>query len=190
MTGREQWDFLDEFNGNFLYKFVSNKHLTFTDSKEIYYYLWFFYRYVLECKTYEEALQYTDIASIKKYNLVRFFYKKNDSKGQKILTIGDEAFGELMLCALNVTQIDLIVASLQATLEILYGRYNYLEQIDCYISHQPSLKTKKHKNVLAAEEIMKKSLDYFRKRPQKYAEMLAEHQASRKGILKEKYYEI
>lgn len=193
MTGKEQWDYLDEFNGNFLYRYFGSaksiRQIDVSEEKDIYYYIWFFFRYVLQCETYEQALQYTDLESIKKYGIARFFYRQTGGK-QVRLTIGNEVFGELRLYEWTIQRAG-VVMYLQIVLDILYNRYNYLEQIECYIRHQPVLKTKnkKHKNVIAAIEVMKKSLDYMKKHPE-YDEMLAVHQASRKEILESSYYEI
>ena len=194
MTGHEQWDFLDRFNGNFLYRYFGNikniRKVEISEEKEIYYYLWFLFRYVLECETYEQALKYTDLESVKKYGIARFFYKQIGGK-QTLLTIGNSEFGELRLYEWNIQRAAGITMYLQIVLDIMYNRYNFLQQIDCYISHQPKLKNKnkKHKNVVAAIEVMQKSLDYMQHH-KGYAEMLAEHQATREEILKDSYYEI
>jgi hypothetical protein len=188
----EYWDFLDEFNGNLLYNCAGNKSYTFADMNEVYYYIWFLYRYVLGCETLEEALQFANAKTMKELGIGKCFITKEHRK--HVLVLGNEAFGTLVLCSHDVKK---PVIFLKIVLEILYKRYNYLEQIECYIRHfwtAYSSKLSKYEckqpvAVREAKAILRKSLDYMEHHTG-FEEMLQTYRETRKEILGECYYEI
>lgn len=187
----EYWDFLDKFNGNLLYNCAGSKKYTFADMNEVYYYIWFLYRYVLGCETLEEALQYANAKTMKELGIGRCFITKEDQKST--LVLGNEAFGTLVLCTHDVGKKPVIF--LKIVLEILYGRYNYLEQLECYIKYFGNNKPlskyeyKQPAAVREAKTVLKNSLEYM-KQHSGFEEILQTYQETRKDILGECFYEI
>ena len=187
----EYWDFLDEFNGNLLYNCAGSKKYTFADMNEVYYYIWFLYRYVLGCETLEEALQFANAKTMKELNIGRCFITKEHRKN--VLVLGSEEFGTLVLCAHDAYK--KLVIFLKIVLEILYRRYNYLEQIECYIRYfgdNKPLSKYEYKQPVAVREakiVLKNSLDYMEHHTG-FEEMLQTYYKTRKEILGECYYEI
>lgn len=135
------WDYLDKMDKNLLYiyanrlvKGVNNAQGYFlpicTGNRErdeydnaerkkstAYYLIWFVFRYVLGCKTLDEALKYADIDTLNQFKLTPFFL-------QKKLYIG--IYGINHIC-LRSPEHDITVA-----LEILYNRCDILEQLELY----------------------------------------------------------
>ncbi len=187
----EYWDFLDEFDSNLLYNCAGSKKYTFADTNEVYYYIWFLYRYVLGCETLEQALQYATAKTMKELDIGRCFITKAHQKST--LVLGNEAFGTLVLCTHDVGKKP--VTFLKIVLEILYKRYNYLEQIECYIKYfgeNKPLSKYEYKQPAAVREaktVLKNSLVYM-ERHSEYKKILQEYQASRKAVLGGCYYEL
>lgn len=127
------WDFLDVEDMNLLYTYAEvlfgkRKQIqsakgtgiqTLEDAekkrKRAYYLIWFVYRYLLKCETLQEAMKYANNETLYKYRLHTYFQHLS-------LYIGDTPN-----IFLRKTE-DIGIA-----LEILYNRYNYIEQYDCFI---------------------------------------------------------
>jgi hypothetical protein len=95
------WDFLDEFNKNLLYEYalsLSHKkgfqhpETAIEVKRQTYYLLWFVYRHILGCKTYEDTIPYQTKAVLEKYHL-----QGRLSKGMSLgyLDLGDK-YGMLL----------------------------------------------------------------------------------------------
>lgn len=207
MNGREYWNFLDEWNPNLLYQYAKHHHvpnetcqLTGSTS-ETYYLIWFVYRYVLECRTYEEALKYADEKIFSKYGISDslFYrgYEMAEGKKERLLSIGSEEFGTITIKVsersfYQSNNKSRIQNTIEFLLDIIYHRYNYLEQIECYIKHfsKPGVyPAKQPVAVITAKKILKSSVEALKNRPV-FAEVLALHQSTRKDILGEFYYDL
>lgn len=173
------WNFLDKMDKNFLYAyaedlFSSNKnssnYMKFytnaetehqetqeilydeTKKKEACYIIWFVYRYVLGCETLEQALEYATTATFKKYKL------------QSILR-----HGGYVHIGLGSDKIGLYSeADISVILEIIYNRYDFFEELDCFLRHTEGnsngVRRKKAKNA------MKLALSFLKeKEPEHYA---------------------
>lgn len=211
MNGREYWNFLDNWNPNLLYQYARYQgtanqscHIT-GDTTETYYLIWFVFRYVLECETYEDALKHADITVFKKYGiadaLILHNYEKTEEKKDLVLSIGSEEFGKIII---KISEGNLYKSNkskqlqgrLQNTIEylldIIYHRYNHLEQLECYIRHFSKsgvYPAKQPTAVIEAKKIVKKSVEAMKAYPV-LQEVLALHRSTRKDILGEFYYEV
>lgn len=191
MNGREYWDFLEVFDGNRLYYYVGTAKPHFSDNKNVYYIMWFIYRYVLECKTFEEALQYANLETIRRFKLSRAFSKDASGNTEAELYLGNDRFGKVSLCVgrkhLNSDKTSIYI---KTVLEILYNRYNFLEQLECYIRNFSTLKSssRQPKSVVEAKMVIKNSLDFMEK-DCRYRELINQYYKTRKEILGEHYYE-
>lgn len=85
---------------------------------KVFYIIWFVYRYILNCKTLEEALQIPVEEVFKKYRLETLI------RNRYCLYIGIDrdvmVYKESDMCII---------------LEILYKRLGFWEQLDCFITH-------------------------------------------------------
>lgn len=207
MNGREYWKFLDEWNPNLLYQYARNHNRTnetcqLTGStSETYYLIWFVFRYVLDCKTYEEALKYADESTFSKYgisdSLFYRSYEMAEEKTERLIAIGSEEFGKVIIkisekSFYQSSNKSRIQNTIEFLLDIIYHRYNYLEQIECYIRHfsKPGVfPAKQPVAVITAKKILKTGVAALREKPA-YREVLALHESTRKDILGEFYYEI
>lgn len=137
------WGFLDKMDKNLLYLYVSNlangnrKSLYITretgDMKRdellnaetrrnsAFYLIWFVYRWVLGCETLEQAEQYANEETLKRYRLTPLF-----GHNQKRIYIGIYGVNEIYLYDYNSGDLNIV-------LEILYNRYDFIEQLECYI---------------------------------------------------------
>jgi hypothetical protein len=156
MNGREVWDFLDDFKKNLVYNYVltygsQNRGTTIpmVEEQEMGYksraYIMFFvYRYVLKCETFEQAEKLVTIDNLKKYKLYLYFKSdrsiEEDSK--RLFSIGNDIFGTVLLGSRTEEG---IVLNAKIFLEILYNRYNYLEQINLAIKRYSNCKMATHK---------------------------------------------
>lgn len=132
------WDFLDKENYNLLYTYADvligkKKNLVWysKDKEDVknnaYYLIWFVYFYVLNCKTLEQALAQKEHGAIfKKYHLSPFL-------NNCVLYVGG---GER-------TQPFYLETDIPIILEILYNRYDYLEQLVCFSNHTVKMRRKK-----------------------------------------------
>lgn len=211
LTGREGWSYLEQFNGDLLYAFASRfdvasdeggkhtKSLQFSCdemreddiSHTTYYLIYFVYKFVLGCNTLDEAMKYANVETFRKYNLTGFFGKN------LAITLGNEAFGTVEL-SLRIAGSEMngdtkMFSGYVATiLEIVYCKYNYLEQLDCFIRHnQPKKKRSqkyKSKKVQAAEEALDNSIEYMLKKPQLFRGLLYDFMNYEKDLASKRIY--
>lgn len=139
------WEFLDTMDKNLLYSYAQvlsgkkkqiqmhlpkaqREYMTELDEIRIteeyrnraYYLIWFVYRYVLGCKTLEETKPYANEETLKKYRLLSYILHNS-------LYVGVDK----EICFRKAEDIDII-------LEILYNRYDFFEQMECFIRHYRS----------------------------------------------------
>lgn len=140
------WDFLDEMDKNLLYTYaevMSGKRKQIQSSKSYtekrseddeirtaeetrrraYYLIWFVYRYVLNCQTLDEAMEYANEETFRKFHLYSF------STSNSAIYIG--TYKEI--CFRKAEDIPVI-------LEILYNRYDFFEQLECFIRHTKNVR--------------------------------------------------
>ena len=124
------WKYLDEMNMNLLYRYAkvlsgqskqlcalikgeTEQQADERKCKEGFYLIWFVYRYVLNCKTFEETLVYANEKTLKEYKLCNLF-------NQCYMYIGIDKEIVFRKCT-----------DILPVLEIVYNRYLLFEQIDC-----------------------------------------------------------
>lgn len=192
MNGRECWEYLEVFDGNTLYYYTCTSKPHFSDDKNVYYIIWFVYRYVLGCETLEEALKYADLQTIKKFKLSRAFSKDAGGNTEAELFLGNDKFGKISLCVgrKHLEDSEKTVNYIKTVLEILYNRYNILEQLECYVKNCSTSKfaSRQPKGVIEAKAVIKSGLIYMEK-DKRYKELIAQYKKTRREILGEYYYE-
>lgn len=140
------WTFLDKLNLNLLYEYaeVMTGSKTYIDfhtlddeerKKKAYYLIYFVYRYVLQLNTLDEALRYANEDTLKKYRLYRFI-------DHRYLYVGIDETKRPFSKPRDISII----------LEILYNRYDFWEQLDCFCRNT---RGKRQKQCLDAIEIYK-----------------------------------
>lgn len=170
------WDFLDEMNYNLLYTYASkltkaghnqgfyipsdtgdvevDKALDAeAKRKSAYYLIWFVYRYVLKCETFEEAEKFATSDILDKYKLATLF-----NYNQKRIFLGIYGLNEIYLYnkkEYNKNDIGIV-------LEILYNRYDYFEQLECFIRKTDSSSKKTR---IRCERAMKQTLELIANKP-------------------------
>ena len=167
------WDFLDEMNYNLLYTYASKltrngyNHLyyapNYTGSRDkdelldaeakrnsAYYLIWFVYRYMLKCETLEEALKYATPDILEKYKLAILF-----NHNQCKIYIGAYGLNEVYLHNYKNSDIGIV-------LEILYNRYDYFEQLECFINKADE---RSKKNRVRCEKAMIQTLELIEDKP-------------------------
>lgn len=137
------WDFLDKFDKNLLYYYADTLangrplSISFCRDKceseleairqaenrrnQIYYLIWFVFRYVLKCKTLDEALQIADENLFRKFGFVTMADGTGKCNLSENLYIGADK--EIKLYKPE---------DIPTILEILYNRYDFFEQIECF----------------------------------------------------------
>lgn len=152
------WSFLDKLDKNLLYVYAKSlnvKGATYfsrvlfdttykfegdvyqkEEKKELYlaekwretayYLLWFVYRYVLGCETYEDAVKYATLEILEKYKLAHFFKKRH-------IYIGVYKTNAIYLYNLYSDKTNM--EDVKIALDILYNRYDFCEQLECYVRH-------------------------------------------------------
>lgn len=110
--------------------------------KTAYYLLWFVFRYVLGCKTLAEAEQAASISILKQYNLLLFFKKRHIYVG---------VYGINAVYLYNVSED--YMEDVKIALEIVYNRYNYFEQLDCFMR-----RSQKYQSVKKCKRILDESI--------------------------------
>lgn len=146
------WEFLDSFNKNLIYTYVSclsgktrmmEWSLDEEDSdkkdelycKNCFYLIWFLYRYILGCETYEEACEYATEEIMKKYKLYSRLHNR-------MIYIGTNKELEFYK-----------IEDMKIILEILYKRYALFQQIDCFMNHTSSdVKTLRYRKAAQLKE--------------------------------------
>lgn len=193
LTGREYWDFLDDFDGNALYFYANGANcgdnsLRFYNTtpeeakKTMFYLFWFVFRYVLDCKTYEEAVKRSDDETLRAYNLSCFIEKNRvnyTSESKCEMFIGNGEIGAISLSSsfegikkASQEQRDSLKkqAIVRTILQILYNRYNILEQIECFArcNDEQTKETNRHKSTryVQAMELRDKYLQMMQGKPQ------------------------
>lgn len=142
------WKFLEIVDKNLLYNYAqvidgSMKQLQdskshrggLSESEELmiaqqrrdnaYYLIWFVYRYVLQCKTLEDTIPYANEETLKKYRLNSYIINN-------YLYVGIDKD----ICFRKSEDINII-------LEILYNRYGFFEQMECFIRHTSNIRRKR-----------------------------------------------
>lgn len=171
------WNFLDKMDKNFLYAYAEDlfssskpNYMKFyttnietehqetqeilydeTKKKEACYIIWFVYRYILKCETLEQALEYATMATFKKYKLKNILHWEYVHIG-----LGSDRIGLYS------------EADISVILEIIYNRYDFFEELDCFLRHTEGnsngVRRKKAKNA------MKLALSFLKeKEPEHYA---------------------
>ena len=142
------WDFLDKMNYNLLYCFadnvagnttynVWNSKDEYEQKQNILYLIWFIYRYILQCETLDDALNIDGISVLSYFNL----YTSCFTRGQLFL-----GGGEYKICLSRRNDINVI-------LEILYNRYEFPEQLDCFLRHQKNKKDRRSEKCLMLKDL-------------------------------------
>lgn len=168
------WDFLDEMNHNLLYEYalkltrqrfrqgylVSSR--TGDSEKDdmldaearrnsAYYLIWFVFRYVLKCETLEEALKYATPDILDKYKISVLFRANCSCK----IYIGVYGLNEIYLYNYKNSDIGTI-------LEILYNRYDFFEQLECFLRRAGDASKK---NRVRCEKAMRQALEMIEDNP-------------------------
>lgn len=135
------WEYLDRLDLNLLYRYAQivsgeasylrepNKSTSSTEDKNTnsdrcqkgFYLFWFVFRYILKCETLEQALEYANEETLRKYCLLGYVKTRN-----AVMYIGLENNKDVHFSKVEDTKI---------ILEILYHRYSLLEQLLCYARH-------------------------------------------------------
>ena len=89
--------------------------------KNAYYIIWFVFRYVLGCDTLEKALQCATQETMDTYMLTSLLHKRH-------IYIGVYGINEVYLYKHKEGENDLHIV-----LDILYHRYDFFEQLECFI---------------------------------------------------------
>lgn len=156
MDGREVWDFLDDFKKNLICNYMITYNIkskgkataTIEEQEMGYkakaYIMYFVYRYVLKCETFEQAEDLITVENLKKYKLYYWFkcYSSKKENMERLFIVGNDMFGTVFL---GSRIDDGIVLNAKLVLEILYNRYNYLEQISLAIKRYSTCKMAKNK---------------------------------------------
>lgn len=144
------WDFLDKTNFNLLYEFtevlsgntgycVWNSKDEIEDRENVYYLIWFIYYYILGCDTLEKALALNSEAIFHYFHLMTYLKHEYIFFGS----------GELKISLSRKKDVAII-------LEILYNRYSFTEQLQCFIRHQRDKKDRRSQNCLKLLELYNK----------------------------------
>lgn len=158
------WKYLDTFQSNLLYIYcnclenrtesvtLNDKNSDFGFSCEesnnrIYYIIWFVFRYCLECETLEQALQQNFEEIIDDYRLRQFFSARR-------IYIGSEDYK---------IKLNNAVGDLPILLEIIYGRYDVIKQLECFIDFKQNNKVARGK-ITALIKTAQKYLNDIHKR--------------------------
>lgn len=168
------WNYLDEMNRNLLYKYFDllsgkEKQINYTKDKDNedlddikckdgFYLIWFLYRYILGCETLEQAWEHDHEEVLKKYKLYWSYLHK------KRIYIG-----------LNREILLYQPADVRVILEIVYKRYNVIQQIECFIVH--TNETQRSNNNMRVKRAVELEKEYIRS----YASMIMNIIRARKG---------
>lgn len=159
------WGYLEVMDKNLLYDFANNvdgsKGLLFRDTnyegclmqdkeyyksevqkKQGYYLMWFVYRYVLGCDTLERAKVYATEDVLRQFRL--WTYIRNSK-----LYVGINGINEMRFWK---------VEDMAIILEILYYRYEFFEQMECFIRNTSNLRQSRCKKAfLECKEMMREA---------------------------------
>lgn len=172
--GHGVWDYLDKMDKNLLYLYASmiakgrqNQKL-FPPSntgnaerdelldaenrrKTAFYLVWFVYRWVLGCETLEQATKYANEETLKRYKLISLF-----RHNLRRIYVGIYGINEIYLYNYKKGDLDIV-------LEILYNRYDFLEQLECYIRKKQEIL---HKGFARSVKVLEETLQLMKGKPQ------------------------
>lgn len=114
------------------------------------YIIWFVYRYILSCETFEEAEKYVTPEISKQFKLNSLFQ-------HYYIYIGVNGT-ENEIRFWNNGELEMKVV-----LEILYNRYNFFEQLECYIRRTEGTKKKTRSRCI---RILKETLEIVKNNPE------------------------
>lgn len=183
----KMWDFLDKMDKNLLYLYASKltkngrNQSFYTPSntgdaerdelldaeakrKSAFYLIWFVYRWVLGCENLEQAERYANAETLRKFKLSPLF-----GHNQKRIFIGIYGINEIYLY-------DYKHGDLNIVLEILYNRYDLIEQLECYIRRTQGTS---RKNRFRCVKVLEETLEMM-KGNQKFAGVLEQYYERRK----------
>ncbi len=174
----DSWDFLDEMDFNLLYRYAEvikainerrGKQLHSTCNnlkteagdireKEIaeikiakdrkmraWYLIWFVYRYVLKCETLEDTIPYQNEETLSEYR-IKSYIQNHIYLGADEDSIALKSGAIVPLIKIWFRYVD----DIGMILEILYNRYNFYEQFECFIRHTD--KSRKKRAIEALEK--------------------------------------
>ncbi len=155
------WSFLDTMDRNALYDYaevLSKKkdricflqkpmeaESVFAERKMqyAYYYIWIVYRYVLNCSTIEETLPYQTKEILNAYKLNGFIKKIYIGAYNTDVEIRFRKWEDISII-----------------LEIVYQRYDMMEQLRCFIRHTSNLRKKRcQKALLICESLYRDAIN-------------------------------
>ena len=172
------WSYLDRMDKNFLYVYANSiinngakyHYMKYPSVKEYegradydeliksekrkaaWYILWFVFRYVLECETLEDAFKRANKETLKAFKLNSLF-----EHGYIYIGLLDD---DLTVYFYKMEEIEIKIV-----LEIIYKRYDFFEQIECYIRQTEN--TNKGRNRSRCKKILafaKKMTEEFKNR--------------------------
>lgn len=131
------------------------------------YIIWFVYRYILSCETFEEAEKFATPDILKKYRLNSLFqhyyiYIGVNGTDNEIRFWNN---GEL---------------EIKVVLEILYNRYDFFEQLECYIRRTEGTKKKTRTRCI---RILNETLEAVKNNPE-YEAMYQKYIVGKTGAVK------
>lgn len=191
-----RWKFLDDTDLNAIYAYVGvlngdyrrisvvqfeyyidkyveeNDKLTFNKidvCQNCYYIIWYAYRYILKCKTLKEAKMYADSNTIEALKLGSII------RSRKLFICND--------CNLYFAK----ESEMPVILEILYGRYDLKQQLNCYANGIATCKRTKLcreyiEKIRSTEEYLEKEEE--KQKLEKSCKNNSENDGSASGILR------
>ena len=160
-------EYLDKFDKNLIYSYVSclagkakmmewssdeedSEKVSELRCKNCFYLIWFLYRYILGCETYEQACEYATEEILKKYKLYSRLHNN------------------MIYIGVNKELDFYKVSDMKIILEILYHRYALFQQIECFMRHTYSERiTVRYKR---AKELKEKYIKVYLKTREKSKE--------------------
>ncbi len=176
MKQPKDWGFLDNMDKNLLYLYAKSlakpnskafyqsffnavvqtgnderdEHIIAEKKCEAAYYLiWFVYRHILNCATLADALVYADETVLRRFKLTHFFEKR-------CLFIGVYGIDEIYLYKYKENDLKIV-------LEILYKKYNFFQQLECFLKKTEGTGRTTRKRCIQSSQ---KYLDMIRKNPE------------------------
>ena len=178
------WDYLDRMDNNLLYKYssilanngkkqihtksnliynqqgdvreqeIAKLRLARTNKRRAYYLIWFVYRYVLGCETYEEAKPYMNKETLAFFQLTSYIYNHIYIGADEEATVlsGGVLVPLKKVWIHNISDIEIV-------LDILYNRYGFYEQFECFIRHTTKYRKTKATEILASYKELDKMLN-------------------------------
>lgn len=119
-------------------KEFANIRIAIARKRRAYYLIWFIYRYVLNCKTYEEAKPYMNKETLSKYRI--------ESYVRNHIYLGADEDNHPLPNGINISFIKIKlqqIEDIEIILDILYNRYDFFEQFECFIRHTENSRKKR-----------------------------------------------